>query len=410
MYELFDYVSGKQVYPDNLVFTGSNSPWEVNLDFERLKSKIDPIKFRREPCSIRKYLPFMPVKDPPGLISLNEGNTPLMRSRRLGENHGLELYFKIESRNPTGAFKDRGTAIEVSIAREYGAKAIVVASTGNMAASCACYAAAAGIPCFVFVPEGVPYSKLLQVLAFGARVIQVQGSYNDAEAVAKQVAGELRFYLCGDYAFRLEGAKTAAYEVIEQLNYQVPDAVVVPMGCGTNLAAIAKGFKEFYDLGLTDRLPAMIGVQASGAAAIVNSYHRRERTITPLQSVATLASAIAVPNPLDGMKALDAIYSTGGEALAVSDSEIKQSQQLLSKLEGIFIEPSGGAVIAACQKLAENPRWKGSRVVGILCGDGLKDPAVCNDGVINIPTIAPECHNFISLYQEASEYAPILAA
>ena len=409
MYQLVDYVSREHVNPDNLVFTGDETPWEVIVDLEEIRKHIDIRAFKEMPASLHKYLPFIPLEDTASIITLNEGNTPLMQSRRLGEQYGINLQLKLESRNPTGAFKDRGSAVEISLAKQLGANGVVVASTGNMAASCACYAAAAGIPCYVFIPEGVPQSKLAQVLAFGGRIVQVQGTYNEAERLAKAVARHYQFYLCGDYAYRLEGAKTAAYEVLEQCSFQAPDAVVVPMGCGTNLAAYAKGFQEWYALGLIDHLPALVGVQASGASAIVDSFHRNERSIQPLASVSTLASAIAVPNPLDGVKALDALYATNGMAISVTDEEIVQGQMDLARAEGVFVEPSGGAVSAACKKLSSFDRFSNAHVVGILCGDGLKDPSFSFDGEA-LPLIRPECNDFVDLYTESGFESPMLAA
>ncbi|MCB0340338.1 MAG: threonine synthase, partial [Bdellovibrionales bacterium] len=304
MYYLADYVTKSEVKSENFVFTGANHPWEVIMDLDRIRSMINVEYFRKSPPFVSKYLPFLPVKNYSNFVSLQEGATPLIRSKVIGKRLGLDLYFKIESKSPTGSFKDRGSAVEVSVAKEMGAKGIAVASTGNMAASCACYAAAAGIPCFVFVPEDVPQSKLAQVIAFGGRIVQVKGSYNDAATLAHQAAEKLGFYLAGDYAFRVEGAKTAAFELIDQFYFQVPDAVLIPMGCGTNLAAYHKGFREFLSLGYIDRLPQLVGVQATGASAIVNSFHKGTNTIDALGEVNTIASAIAVPNPLDGTKAL----------------------------------------------------------------------------------------------------------
>ena len=369
------------------------------MDLEEVRSKINPDYFRSSPPSNSKYLPFMPIKDFSNFVSLEEGATPLIKSRRLGQQLGVELYFKLESENPTGAFKDRGSAVELTIAREFGAKAISVASTGNMAASCSCYAAAAKIPCFVFVPEDTPISKLAQAIAYGGKIVQVKGSYNDAARLAEEVALELGFYLAGDYAFRVEGQKTAAFEVVDQLFFQTPEAVICPIGCGTNLTAYGKGFEEYHKLGFIDRVPELIGVQAQGAASVVQAFKENKKTVEPYPNVDTIASAIAISYPLDGQKALEAIYQTNGQALATSDREMLEAQYLLSKEEGIFVEASCASSLAALKKLVEDGKYKGKKVVCVLTGAGLKDPSTIIKIALKPATIYPELGEFISRYE-----------
>jgi threonine synthase len=399
MFRLVDYLSRESVSTDSLVFTGDDTPWEVEMDIERIRSLVNHDYFRKSPALLSKYLPFLPIKDWGGFVSLKEGGTPLIQSKRIGPRLGIDLYFKVESKSPTGSFKDRGSAVEVTVARECGAKGIVVASTGNMAASCACYAAAANIPCFVFVPEDVPASKLAQVIAFGGRIVQVKGTYNDAASLAVQAAKELKFYLAGDYAFRVEGAKTAAFEIIDQMYFQPPDVVVVPMGCGTNIASYAKGFAEFKELGFIDNYPKLIGVQAAGAAAIINAFDKGSSEIEALDSVQTIASAIAVPDPLDGAKALNAIRDTEGSALAVTDQDMLEAQYMMSREEGLFVEASGGAVLSALLQYAQENDIRGQKVVLVLCGDGLKDPSTVLKVAIKPPIIDAEISEFISLYE-----------
>lgn len=399
MYFLRDAATKRAVTTNSFVYAGAEGPWEVVMDIDQIRSKINADFFRKAPPFASKYLPFMPIKNYSEFVSLDEGATPLIRSKRLGEALGIDLWFKLEPQNPTGSFKDRGSAVDLTIAREVGAKAVTVASTGNMAASCSCYAAAAQIPCFVFVPEGTPQSKLSQVIAFGGKIVQVKGSYNDAARLAQQVAEDLNFYLAGDYAFRVEGQKTAAFEICDQLFFQAPDAVVIPMGCGTNMTAYGKGFAEYRELGFIDRVPQLIGVQASGANAIVRSFERGQKTITPLASINTIASAIAVADPLDGIKALEAIYGSGGRALEVSDEEMYQALYQLSKEEGLFVEASCASAIAALIKLTRDGSWRGKRVVVVLTGDGLKDPSSILKVALKPPTIHPEVGEFLSLFK-----------
>lgn len=400
MYYLRDFVTKETVNPSNLVFTGETTPWEVVMDLDSIKSKMNLDYFRQSPPNLLKYLPLLPITQQAEFITLRESATPLIKSRKLGRNMGVELFLKVEGKNPTGSFKDRGTAVEISVAREKGAKAIILASTGNMAASCACYAAAAGIPCFILVPEGVPPGKLSQVLAFGGHIVQVKGTYNDAADLAYKIAVEMGFYLAGDYAFRLEGAKTAAFEVIDQMLFQVPDYLVVPIGCGTNIGGYYKGFMDYYRLGLIDRLPRIIGVQATGAQAVVNSFNEKRNDIQILPSISTLASAIAVANPIDGLKALEAINNTNGYAIAVTDNEILAAQHRMAKEEGIFAESSAAATVAGLQKLIDQGKIEShKKVLCILTGDGLKDPQVVLKAAIKPPTIYPQISEFNNLYQ-----------
>jgi len=400
MYHLVDFNTKERVFPKSLVFTGKDSPWEVVMDLESIRTKIHLDYFKEAPPCLAKYLPLLPLKDHTQFVSLRESPTPLVKSKSLGKQLGVNLHFKMESKNPTGSFKDRGSAVDVSVAKEMKANGIVLASTGNMAASCSCYAAAAKIPCFVFVPEGVPMAKLAQVVAFGGKIVQVKGSYNDAARLAEAIAERMGFFLAGDYAFRVEGQKTAAFELMDQLFLKEPDMVVVPIGCGTNIAAYAKGFNEYCQLGLTTKIPQLIGVQAEGASAVVNSFKEGRSTVIPVENVNTVASAIAIGMPIDGIKALDAVYSTNGQAVTVSDMEILQAQYLLSTEEGLFVEGSSAATFAALIKMASQQDLMGKKIVCILTGDGLKDPSSILKAVAEPPTINPEEHEFLLLYEE----------
>ncbi len=401
MYTIVDFKTRELVKPTNLVFTGENGPWEVMMDMDQTRARINQDYFRVAPPLVSKYLPFLPVKDHANFVSLKEGGTPLIKARHIAQKLGIDLWFKLEPQNPTGSFKDRGSAVDLTVAREMGAKAIVLASTGNMAASCACYAAAAGIPCFVFVPEDTPQSKLAQVISYGGHIIQVKGRYNDAARVAQQVAEELGFYLAGDYAFRVEGQKTAAFEICDQFFFDVPDYILVPIGCGTNIAGYAKGFKEYYDLGLIDRIPKLIGVQATGASSVVDAFQRGERDCRTLPTIDTVATAIAVTYPLDGAKALKGIYDSHGEAHAVTDREMLEAQYELARSEGLFVECSCASTLAVLIKLRESGKLIGKKVVCVLTGNGLKDPSPLLKVALKPPTIYPEVGEFLSLYEQS---------
>ncbi len=400
MYQLVDFVTKKSVLPHNMVFTGENSPWEVQMDLGKIKDELYINYFKTIPPSLSKYLSLMPIQTGSNFVSLSETATPLVKSKVLGPELGIDLYFKVEGKNPTGSFKDRGSAVDISVAKEMGAKAVILASTGNMAASCACYAAAAHLPCYILVPEGVPMGKLAQVIAFGGHIVQVQGGYNEAAYLAEKIADRMGFYLAGDYAFRVEGQKTAAFEVVEQLFFQSPDLVIVPIGCGTNLAAYAKGFDEYRSLGLISSVPALMGVQAQGAAAVVNSFENHQNTITALNEINTVASAIAVSHPIDGVKALEAIYSTKGRAVSVSDQDMLQARYRLSSEEGLFVESASAATIAALFKTAAAGQLEAKKIVCVLTGDGLKDANVLLQSFEKTPTIEPSEDAFLNFLQE----------
>ncbi len=400
-YKIIDFKTKAAVTPGDFVFTGAEGPWDVIMDLEETRSQINEDYFRAAPPQVSKYLPFLPVKDHSKFVSLKEGGTPLIRSKHIGPKLGIDLWFKLEPQNPTGSFKDRGSAVDLSVARELGAKAIVLASTGNMAASCACYAAAAHVPCFVFVPEGTPPSKLAQVIAYGGHIVQVKGQYNDCARIAEEVAHELGFYLAGDYAFRVEGQKTAAFEICDQLFYHAPDMVVVPIGCGTNLTGYGKGFKEYRELGFIDAAPRIIGVQAEGAAGVVNAFQERAADVTTLPGINTIASAIAVTYPLDGCKALAAIYDSQGTALTVSDQEMLEAQYELSGVEGLFVEVSSATTLAAIKRLALQEDLSRKKIVCVLTGNGLKDPLPLLKVALKPPTIYPDVREFLQLHDNA---------
>ncbi len=401
MYKLINFKTRKPFTPKNFIFADGNTPVEVLIDIEQVKSRINLEYFRCSPAVVTKYLPFMPIKNYENFISLSDGATPLIRSRKLGKKLGVTLYFKYEGQNPTGSFKDRGSALDVTMARELEAKAITVASTGNMAASCACYAAAAGIPCFVFVPEGAPPSKLAQVISYGGKIVQVKGSFNDAVNLAEKVAEKLGFYLAGDYAFRVEGQKTAVFEIIDQLFYQVPDMIIVPMGCGTNIASYGKGLAQYKQLGLIDKLPQLVGSQAEGVSPIVQSFKKGQDFITPFTKTNTISSAIAIGNPLDGTKALKAIRDTKGTAIAVNDKETLEAQYELAKEEGLFVESSSATSYATLKKLVNERSLAGKTIVCVLTGNGLKDTAPILRIATKPPTIHPSIEPFLAFYHNA---------
>lgn len=386
------------------------NPLDIVYNYEFIKKRLNLYALKNSPISALKYLTFFPILDMEKIVSLNEGGTPLHHCRNLSKQYGLKnLYVKNEGANPTGVFKDRGTLVEVSKALELRAKAVCLASTGNMAASVSAYCTIAKIPCYVLVPEGTPIGKLAQSLAYGARIIQVRGTYSDCAKLAVEMAKKNNFYLAGDYVFRLEGQKSQAYEIAEQLGWKAPDYVVCPVGCGTNLAAIWKGFVELKKLDLIDHLPKLICVQPTGCNVIVKAFHKKTLKFTPLDKPNTICSAVAAGYPLDGIKALQALFDSKGMAVEVTDEEALSREQLLAKQEALFVEPSGALPIAAVEKLAAQGFFKpDDTIVCIATGTGLKDPKSAVKMIPDPPTIDPhisEVDNYLKhkLYQIQSE-------
>ena len=368
-----------------------DGPLEVLYDYDYIRARLNRYSLKNSPLSALKYLDFYPIVNASHLISLDEGGTPLFELSNMARQLGLrQLLLKDEGHNPTGAFKDRGSMVELSKAREHEARAIGVASTGNMAASVSAYAAKAQIPCYVLIPDGVSIGKISQTLAYGARVIQVRGTYDDAARLTVDMAEKHGHYLAGDYAFRAEGQKSQAFEMVEQLFWKPPDVVIAPMGCGTNLASIWKGFKEFRALDLIEYTPQMIGVQATGCSPIVDAFDANADEISPVVRPDTVCSAIAAGDPLDGLKALRAIRESGGAAVSLSDEEILSTQQWLAREESLFCEPSAAASLAAVSMLLEKGIIdKDQTILCVATGNGLKDPRAALKALPTPPSVEP---------------------
>ena len=368
------------------------SPLDVIYNYDFIKQRLNLYALKNSPISALKYLTFYPIINLEKIITLNEGGTPLHYCGNLSEKYKVKnLYIKNEGANPTGVFKDRGTLVEVTKAQEMGAKAVCLASTGNMAASVAAYCSIAKIPCYVLVPEGTPIGKLAQTLSYGARIIQVRGTYSDCAKLAEKMAHKHKFYLAGDYAFRLEGQKSQGYEIAEQLGWKAPDYLVCPIGCGTNLSAIWKGFLELKKLDLIEKLPKIIGVQPEGCNPIVKAFKAKKKDYEICEKPNTVCSAVAAGDPLDGKKVLKAMYDSKGAAVEVTDTDVLEVEQTLAKEEALFVEPSGALAMAAVQKLAKKKFFKkDDTVVCVATGNGLKDPKSAIKILPDPPTIDPD--------------------
>ncbi|MBO3798966.1 MAG: threonine synthase [Thermoproteota archaeon] len=313
------------------------------------------------------------------IITLSEGDTPLVKAERLGESLGLRnLYVKFEGANPTGSFKDRGMTVAVSIALKFHARSVACASTGNTSASMSAYAARAGLRSLVFLPDGyVAPGKLLQAVAHGATIVKVRGNFDDALKTLLSHREELGVYVLNSVnPYRIEGQKTVAFEIWEGLN-STPDFVVYPVGNAANISSGWKGFKELVEAGLAESKPRMIGVQAEGAAPIATAFLRGEEAIEPVEKPETVATAIRIGRPFSWKKALKALRESRGTAVTVSDGEILKAQVDLARMEGLFAEPAGAAPVAGLAKLSKEGFFKGDEtIVAVVTGHGLKDPSV----------------------------------
>ena len=366
-------------------------PLEVSFDYGLLKERLNVPMIKSAPILATKYIDFYPIRNKSKVISLHEGGTPLYKCKNLGKKLGLNnLYVKNEGANPTGAFKDRGTMVEITKAIELGKKAVVVASSGNMAASVSAYCANANLPAYVLVPQGTPIGKLSQTLAYGARIIQIRSSYDDAAKLTRKISEKHNFYLAGDYAYRREGQKSQAYEIAEQMNWEAPDKVIVPIGCGTNGSAIWKGFKEYKMLGLTGSLPQIIGVQAEGADPVARAFSKNSRNIEPIRNPNTVCSAISVGDPLDGILILNALRESKGNAVSVDDNSSLEAEKLLAKTQSTFVEPAAATTLAALQQMVEDGNVdKDEKIVLVLTGVGLKDPISALKVLYSPPVVEP---------------------
>ncbi len=343
---------------------------EVVIDLDKVENV-----FNGENITLWKYKSFIPVGKK---VSLNEGGTPLYRLKNLQRELEMkELYVKNEGANPTGSFKDRGMTVGVSKALELGMSKVICASTGNTSASLAAYSAKAGIKSYVLVPSGkIALGKLAQAIVYGAKVVPVRGNFDDALRVVVEASKELGVYMLNSInPFRLEGQKTIAFEIFDQLGF-VPDNIVLPVGNAGNISAIWKGFKELYEAGFIDKLPRMIGIQAEGASPLAKAWGEK-REFKPEEKPETVATAIRIGNPANWKKAWRAVEESGGLFESVSDEEILKAQKILASKEGIFVEPASASSLAGLIKLKKLGLIESDEsYVLITTGHGLKDPNI----------------------------------
>ena len=318
---------------------------------------------------LNEYASYLPVNENTPDVSLMEGNTPLIPLLNISKQLGIQLYGKYEGANPTGSFKDRGMVMAVAKAKEEGSEAIICASTGNTSASAAAYAARLGMKCIIVIPEGkIAHGKLAQAVAYGAEIISIEGNFDDALKAVRNIAAEEPITLVNSVnPYRIEGQKTAAFEICDQLQ-SAPDVLAIPVGNAGNITAYWKGFCE-YEKEKGYKKPRIHGFEAEGAAAIVKGH--------VIEEPETIATAIRIGNPASWSYAVEAAEQSHGEIDMVSDEEILHAYRLLAKSEGVFAEPGSNASLAGVMKHVQSGKIKkGETVVAVLTGNGLKDPDI----------------------------------
>jgi len=392
---------GAEYGPDEVTYTCPKDSGNLNviLDYEVIRAKWSPDKFTDLPeASLWRYVNLLPVEDPGGLGTplRRAGWTPVYRPTRLADNLGLQqLWIKDESPNPTASFKDRASAIVVARANQIGAEAIVAASTGNAGAALAGMAAAVSAKAVIFAPRTAPPAKIAQLLVYGAKVLLVDGTYDEAFDLSIEATEAFGWYNrnTGFNPFTAEGKKTAAFEIWEQVIRRRPVGekpliIFIPVGDGNIISGVHKGFKDLYALGWLSQMPRIIGVQSEGSAAIANTFNQGNEEIKPV-SASTLADSISVDLPRDGVRAVRAARETGGTYVIVRDEEILSAIPELGQV-GIFAEPAAATAYAGLVKaVAEGVVAPDDPVLVLSTGSGLKDVKAAMQAVAEAPVIEP---------------------
>lgn len=351
-------------------------PLEVSYDYDAIAAHTTRQSIAAGPATIWRYANLLPA-DPDGAVDLGAGYTPLVRADRLAAELGLgELWLKNDTLNPTGSFKDRVVSVALARARQLGFKVAACASTGNLANSVAAHAARAGMRHVVFIPADLEAGKVVTTAVYGPHLVAVDGSYDDVNRLCAELASEnptWAFVNVNIRTYYAEGSKTLAFETAEQLGWQAPDHVVVPIASGSQLTKVAKGFKELATVGLIDAHDVRVsGAQAEGCSPVATAFAEGHDIVRPVRPN-TIAKSLAIGNPADGPYALDAVRSSGGAITSVTDEELAEAIGLLARTEGIFAETAGGVTVACLAKLAaQGAVRRDERVVALITGAGLK--------------------------------------
>ncbi|MEK0360707.1 MAG: threonine synthase [Nitrosopumilus sp.] len=349
-------------------------PLDVKYDFPTITKDT----FSNREHTYWRYFELLPIENKSNIVSIGAGMTPLIKAEKLGEKIGLKnLYIKNDSVNPTFSFKDRPAGVAVSKAKEFGLSAVGCASTGNLASATAAHAAKGGFACHVFAPSDIEMAKITQALSYGANYIAVDGTYDDANRIAAQIGDSkgIGIVNINMRSYYVEGSKTLAFEVAEQLDWQVPDQLIVPVGSGAMLNAICKGFEELQQVSLLNDIDNMhmIAAQPHGCAPIVDAFKKNSTDVIPVEYPDTVAKSLAIGDPGDGRYVLKRLKQYNGFAEECNNQEILDAILLLARTEGIFTEPAGGVSLAVLQKMIEQGKIdKNDKVVCYITGNGLK--------------------------------------
>ncbi|MGA8912963.1 MAG: threonine synthase [Nitrososphaeraceae archaeon] len=344
-----------------------------------------------------RYFELLPIADKGNIVNLNAGFTPLQHANRLGKELGglKNLYIKNDSVNPTFSFKDRPAGVAVSRAKEIKLKAVGCASTGNLASATAAHAAKAELPCYIFAPSDIEHVKILQALSYGAEFVTVDGTYDDANRVASVIGDSkgIGIVNINMRPYYVEGSKTLAFEVAEQMNWQVPDNLIIPVGSGAMLNAICKGFEELERLGFIDNVANLkiTAAQPHGCAPVVSAFKRKSNDVIPVERPETIAKSLAIGDPGDGSYVLKRLRQYNGIAEEATDEEIIDGILRLAKTEGIFTEPAGGVSVAVLRKLIEDGEIDNDEtVVCYITGNGLKSTEAIIDVLPKLKAVKPD--------------------
>lgn len=368
-------------------------PLEVTYDMDGVRASISRERVSAGPRTIWRWADLLPCA-PPGDVDLGAGGTPLVRAERLAAELGLgELWLKDDTRNPTGSFKDRVVSVALAKARELGFKVAACASTGNLANSVAAHAARAGMRSIVFIPADLESAKVTMTAVYGGTLVAVRGSYDDVNRLCAELTSEeptWAFVNVNVRTYYAEGSKTLAFEVAEQLGWQAPDHVVVPVASGSQLCKVDSGFRQLAQVGLIEPHPVRVsGAQALGCSPVATAFVNGWETFKP-QRPDTIAKSLAIGNPADGTYALEAVRRSGGALASVTDDEIVEGIRLLARTEGIFAETAGGVTVATLAKLAAAGVVRSDeRVVAYITGNGLKTVDAVSPVVGPTATIDP---------------------
>ena len=369
-----------------------------------------PSNINREVFSSRKeksywrYFEMLPVANKNNIVNLQAGLTPLQKADRLAKEMGglKNLFIKNDSVNPTFSFKDRPAGIAVSRAKEIKLRAVGCASTGNLASATAAHAAVAELPCYIFAPSDIEHVKIAQALSYGGEFVAVDGTYDDANRVASIIGDSkgIGIVNINMRPYYVEGSKTLAYEVAEQLDWQIPDNLIIPVGSGAMLNAICKGFEELLMLGLVDHKTdfKITAAQPHGCAPIVDAFKKKTDQVIPVEKPDTIAKSLAIGDPGDGLYVLKRLNQYNGMAEEVTDEEIIDGILLLAKTEGIFTEPAGGVAVAVLKKLVEEGKIdKDERIVCYITGNGLKATEAITSVLPKLKSVKPDAQEVLAM-------------